>query len=138
MSYSEVAPSTAVLNGGSDTPKTVVPNTTTPKKSTTIKNTQQIIKPQILSKAEVTPNTQPKTVETVQQPVSNHQVDQSVSFWEDLGIPLMLVIILFVTFFYVMARWSTKHPVVGYAHRHARAGGPSHNTPGKMQPRIFK
>lgn len=143
MSFSEVAPSTAVLNGGSDTPRTEAPKTAMPKQSTTTQKAQTTTeketqtKAQTQAKPEPTPKTKPKKVETTSEPVSYHSKEEpEVTLWGELGFPLIVVLLIFAAFLRLVIKWSAKHPKVGYAHRHARAGGHSHNTPGKMLPRL--
>lgn len=124
MAFSEVRPSVEVLNGlpeGGITKKATEKNSTAQKPKTTA--------------AEPVPkkNEEPVTASTTVQPPKSNipEPDPVGDFWGPMAIMALAIgaIIVFIT--------KRMKPVTGYAHRHARVGGHSHNTPGKLLPRAM-
>lgn len=143
MAFTGSAPSTNILNGNSELGSTYVGGSTTAPKATTKKTTDTTkTQPPTATHGIDTPQYDQyatnKPVTVVPVPPSNYNIntqgiDPITAFW----IPLVIVLIVFAVAFKLMIGYTHQHPVYGYAHRHKRVGGPSHNTPGRMQPRVL-
>ncbi len=150
MAFTGSAPSTNILNGNAALGATfvggsaAVPKATTKKttKKTTVQNPVYHLTPTDAHKYDQFKT--PSTTRAVQAntpllPPELSMSNQHYNPWTTIGLPLIIALSLITLFMWLGYKLTEgRVPAVGYAHRHKRVGGPSHNTPGKMRPRIFK